>query len=85
MSDYASLIRPTGFRLQLVYELIEPVDVNTGFEAKGVGLDFERWQSPRLPLDAEADSQRIVYDGLHAPVGAPHLPLQQLFDIGVNG
>jgi len=65
--------------------LIEPVAINTRFEVKGMGFDFERWQLPRLPLDAKADSQRIVYDGLHAPVGTPHLPLQQPFDIGVKG
>ena len=70
--------------LQLVHELIEPIGVDTRLEGEGVGFHLETGQPRRLAPSAEAAPQGIVHDGLHAPVGTPHLLLQELLDVGFD-
>jgi hypothetical protein len=77
---------PGGFfRLQLVHELIQAVEVDPGSETEGVRLHLEPRDPGRLPAGSQAEPESFVDRGLEALARPAHFHLKALRDIRLEG
>jgi hypothetical protein len=71
-------------RLQFIHELIEPIEIDAGFESERVGPHLEMQYAARLASEPQPDPEGAIDDGFHCLAAAAHLAAKTLGDVAIQ-